>query len=257
MAVVIAATVQDVYPPRVLVSVTGLTLGDAVDVYRVVSNERTLVRAGSELDVTDPAFIRVDAELPYGTPVSYLAVVNNTTEYATTPTTYNLPVANRDVLTDAITGASAEALRMAQEEWTYSPNISVYRAGGRVVVQSGDVGGYQSTIQFVVFSKSSEENLTALLTSSTQRVIQLRDSLGEADYICVLDWRKRRFSQDRTDERRIFVCDVQQVSGWAAALEARSFTLGDIAAYYGVSGTLADIAADHTSLLSIAQGDYS
>ena len=43
----VTATEQDVYPPRVLVSVTGVPLGSSLEVYRVVGADRTLVRAAS------------------------------------------------------------------------------------------------------------------------------------------------------------------------------------------------------------------
>lgn len=79
MPVALTATLQDVFPPRVLLTVTGLTVTgtpDAVELFRVVAGERTPVRAGSTDAVTDTAFVRVDAELPFGVPVRYEADVN-------------------------------------------------------------------------------------------------------------------------------------------------------------------------------------
>jgi hypothetical protein len=70
---------QDVYPPRVLVTVTGLTIGDFVTVYRVVAGERTAVRQGAA-EAVDVAFLVLDAELPFGTPVRYVAVVSSDTD---------------------------------------------------------------------------------------------------------------------------------------------------------------------------------
>lgn len=77
MTVAITATTQDVFPPRVQVAVTGLVIGNAVEVYREVDGKRTLVRAGSDAAVSDTSFIVIDAELPFGVPVTYVAVTND------------------------------------------------------------------------------------------------------------------------------------------------------------------------------------
>lgn len=76
MAVSFTAVEQDEYPPRVLLSLTGLTVGDSVELFRVVGGVRTAIRAGSDDAVTDTSFLRIDAELPFGVPVTYLALVN-------------------------------------------------------------------------------------------------------------------------------------------------------------------------------------
>jgi hypothetical protein len=257
MVVAISAVEQDVYPPRVLISVTGLTLGDSVELYRVVSSERTPIRAGSSDSVTDPSFVRVDAELPFGVPVTYLAVVNGSTELTDGPDTYVLS-GGKPVVTDAITGVAAEIIIVAQPSRTRSPEYSMFKVGGRNVVVRGDRGMYESEIELFVEAGSSADNFTDLLDSATEGVVQIRNSIGTiSDYVAILKDEERLYSQDRTDERRLFVLQVAEVEGWADALEAKNYTLLDIANYYGVSGTLADIDSDFTTLLGIAQGDFS
>ena len=86
MAVAIGAAEQDVYPPRVLITVTGLTLGDDAVIYRSALGAETPVRAGSVVDATDTSLVVIDAELPFGVPVTYVVVVNGADTYRTTET---------------------------------------------------------------------------------------------------------------------------------------------------------------------------
>lgn len=259
MAVSITAVEQNSYPPRVQLTVTGLTLADRVEVYRAKMNtSRTLVRAGLNESVADTTFIVIDAELAYGEPYIYVAVVNgvdadNSGGYVQ----YNLDDDAFDVITDAITGAAAQAIRTAQPEWQYDNNVTVYPVGTRNIAVSNGTGQYSSEIEFYTASDSSSFNFKDILRTATSGVLQLRDSIGGSDYIVVTSFREVRYSNDRTDGRRFFVLEVVQTDAWADSLEARGFTLQDIADYYGLTGTLQDIADDYTDLLSIAQGDFS
>jgi len=259
MTVAITATEQDVYPPRVLVSVTGLTLGDDIAVYREVSGERSLLRAGSASDVTDTSFVRTDAELPFGEPVRYVAVVNSTTEYATSLVTYTLP-GGKVTLTDAVTGLSAEVVILNVGDKTYDRNSARFRVGGRNVVVSSDWGQYEGSHDLVTETTSQRDNVMDLLATATEGVIQIRQPGGYDGidgYLAVDGATERRFSPDGSDERRILTIQFAETEAWAESLEARGFTLQDIADYYGASGTLQDIADDFTTLLDIAQGDFS
>jgi len=103
----VSVTVQNVWPPRNLISVTSIAVGDAVAIYREVAGNRVLVQGGSTT-ATDVAVLRVDAEYPFGVPVKYVAVVNNL-EYSTAAVTYSLP-GGKVALTDAITGLAAEVV---------------------------------------------------------------------------------------------------------------------------------------------------
>lgn len=258
-AAAIAVQTQDSWPVRTLVSVTGLTLTDDVAVYRVVAGERTLLRAGTATDVTDPAFLVVDAELPFGVQVSYVAVVNSFAEYATGATTYTLTGGNV-ALTDAVNGTAAEVRILSWPSKTYDTNSTVFRAGARNIVVSGPLGQYGSTLELFLETTTAANALRELLASATGNTMQIRQPGGYDgvdSYFTVLRYEDRRWSQDGSDERRIFSLDVAEVSGWAAVLEAQGFTLQDIADFYGTSGTLADIDADFSTLLDIALADFT
>ncbi|MBQ1042363.1 hypothetical protein KBX03_07575 [Micromonospora sp. C72] len=263
MAVAITATQQDVWPPRVLISVTGLTVtgtADSVDVYRETGGERTPVRAGSTSAVTDTAFLVIDAELPFGVPVTYVAVVDGNTEYSTGPTTYVLDN-GKVAITDAINGSAAEVVILAWPDKTRTRQATVFRVGGRNAVVSGDLGMFEGDIELYVETTSGLENLIATLENATEGVVQIRQSGEKAYdgvdcYVAVLGVTERRWSQDGSDPRRRVVLNVAEVEGWAPALEARGTTLQDIAnAYDGL--TLQDIANDYPTLLDLAQADLS
>lgn len=257
-AVALTATEQAVYPPRVLLTLTDLNLGDSVQLYRVVSGERTAVRAGADDSVTDPSFVRIDAELPFGVPVSYVAVVNDDFEFTTSPVTYTLP-GGKVVLSDAISGAAAETVILAWPDKTYDRQSTVFRVGGRNVAVVGDYGMFTGEIEFYTELTSSRDTLADLFASASEGVIQIRQPGGYDgidSYVAILTVTERRYSPDGSDQRRTHVVRVAEVEGWAPALEATGFTLQDIAdAYTGL--TLNDLAGDFATLLAVAQGDFS
>lgn len=258
MAVAVTVDEQDVYPPRVLVSVTGLTIGDDVAVYRVVSGDRIAVRAGTTTNAPAVAWLTLDAELPFGVPVSYLAIVNGT-EHATAPATYDLP-GGKVVVSDAITGQAAEVRIGAWPEKEYQRPVTSFVVGGRNVVVAGAMPGFRSEIEFLVQSASSADNLVQVLTSATQGIVQIRQPggyYGVDCYVSVLGARKRRFSQDGTDEKTLVICDVVEVEAWAPALAARGFTYGDLTDAYDPGGTYADLAGDFATYLLLAQAEFS
>ena len=257
MAVAITATVQAVYPPRVLVSVTGLSVGNSVELFRVTGGERFALRAGTDVSVGDTSFLRVDAELPFGVPVAYLAIVGGV-EYATGAVTYTLP-GGKVALSDAVGGAAAEVVILSWPDRIHDGVATLFRVGGRNVVVSGDLGQYTSTAEVYVDTTSSSANLEALLRDATEGVVQVRQPGGYDGvdaYLAVTAAAERRFSQDGSDQRRVWALIVAEVEGWAPVLEALGFTLQDIADAY-TGQTLQDIADDHASLLAIAQADFS
>lgn len=257
MAVSIDVTLQDVYPPRRLVTVSGLTLTDQVEVYRVVATERTLLRGGLLESATDTSFLVVDAEFPFGVPLTYLAIVNGTDEYtqgfANTVLDNGLPV-----LTDAISGDAAEAIISAWDEKSWTRDSSVFKVGGRNVVVAGEPGMYEADVELVTTAGSSASNVRDLLRTATEGIIQIRNDDGEiADYWAVLSWTERRFSQKKTDERRFFVLRVAEVESWASALEAAGFSYEDAYNWYGASATYEDLEDDYATYLDLARGDFS
>lgn len=264
-AAAISVVAQDVYPTRVLVSVTGLTLGDSVQVYREVSGQRTLLRGGATASANDTSFLVVDAELPFGTPIKYVAVVNDFATYNSATATYNLPngVNSKPALTDAISGDAAEVVIMARGPVTKDNGSTVFRVvGGKNIVVSTAMGQPTGSYQFYIETYSQYQNFMDLIDNATEAVIQLRQGgayAGYDAYLKILSVEEALFSQDGTDPRRLITLNWAVVDGWADTLEAAGYTLQDIANYYGTSGTLQSIADDFGptgTLLQIAQRDW-
>jgi hypothetical protein len=254
----LTAVTQDAYPPRVQLSLTGLTIGDAVELFRSVAGERTAIRAGSDEAVTDTAFVRIDGELPFGVPVTYIAVVNGSSEFTAGPTTYVLP-GGKVALSDAIGGGAAEVVILTWPEKVSARQSTVFRVEGRNVAVLGPYGRPTSTVEFYVETTSSRDNLDDLLRTATQGTVQVRQPGGYDgidSYLAVLGATERRFSHDGSDQRRTFAVEVAEVDGWGALLEAQGFTLQDIADVY-TGLTLNDLSGDYATLLLLAQGDFS
>lgn len=246
---------QDVYPPRVLVSVTDLTLGDAVAIYRSVSGVRSLVQGASSVSVVDPSFLRIDAELPFGVPVSYVAVVNGV-EYTSAPVTYTLP-GGKVVISDAISALAAEVVIWAWPRKSRNWQATVYRPAGRNVVVQGTVTDPESDIELYTDAYSSTENLVELLQNATQGIVQIRQPGGYEGvdgHYAISGYGERRFSQDGSDEKRIHELHIVEVDGWAATFQALGFTYADLASVY--SGlTYANVAADFPTYLKLSQAE--
>lgn len=265
MAVAIAATEQDAYPPRILVSLTGLTVDDAVMLYRVVAGTRTLVRGGQSDGVTDPSLLTVDAEFPFGVPVTYTAVVNGLTEYTSSPLTVDL-VSGLVLLSDAITSSSADVAIGADGGETRTRNATRYRVGGRNLVVSGPLPDPEGSYTLLTLTTSQYEQLLVLLRTATQGTLQVRQpgTLGTTGepydgvdgYLAVDKVTTGRFSQDGSDPRRLVTIEFARVTGWAEALLARGFTYQDVADFYA-TGDYADAAADSATYLIAAQTDWS
>ena len=248
---------QNVWPPRNLITVAGLIVGDSVAIYRVVSGVRTLVQNGSTASSTDVAFLRVDAELPFGVPVTYVAVVNSV-EYVSTTTVTDLP-GGKVALTDAISGLAAEVVIWAWPNKRRPRQATVFKPGGRNVVVSGPMGQFEADVEVYTETTSSAENLADLLDGATQGIIQVRQAGPYDDIDChavVTDHTPRRYAQDGSDQKRIHALHLVEVSGWASALAATGFTYQDLSDTY-VGLTYANLSADFATYLLLAQGDFS
>jgi hypothetical protein len=250
-----------VYPPRNLITVTGLTIGDQVALYRVALGERVAVRAGSSASATDVAFLVIDAELPFGTPVYYVAVVEDM-EVSSPAVTYTLP-GGKVALSDAISGDSAEVVISAWPDKAYDRNGSVLKAGDRNIAVLQEVGQYTSELELYTEADSARENVNALLHSATNGILLIRAPnvtlYPDVDaFLVVLAFRQRRWSQDGSDPRRLWTLTVAEVTGWAPTLAASGWTYADLeAAYVGL--TYANLATDYAgrTYLDLAQADLS
>jgi hypothetical protein len=251
------AVAQDVWPPRVLLTASGLDPADSIDVFRLVGGVRTPVRGGFATTAGATAFTLVDAELPFGIPVSYVLQVNNVDAASTSPVTYVLTGGNV-ALTDAISAQAAEVVIVSWPGRERDSQSAVFAVDGRNLVVSAGLGQYLSTVQLFVATTSASDALLALLKATTSGIVQVRQAGGYDGvdgYWSVLAASDERFSQDGTDERRLWTLNVAECDGWSVFLQARGWTLQDIAnAYTGL--TLQDYADDYATLLLAAQGDY-
>jgi hypothetical protein len=245
-----------VYPPRNLITVGSVVVGDSVAIYRVVAGERTLIQAGSGT-ATDVNFLRVDATLPFGVAVSYVAVVNGM-EVTSSAVTYTLP-GGKVVVSDAIGDLAAEVVIWAWPEKERTRSATVFRPSGRNVVVAGDFAEPESDVELYTDAWSSAENLVELLENATQGIVQIRQPggyNGVDGFYAVLGYRERRFSQDGSDDKRTHVLRLVEVSGWASALQALGFTYADLTAAY-VGLTYANLSADYATYLLLDQADLS
>lgn len=253
----ITAVQQDVYPPRVQVSVTDLTLGDVVVLYRSVAGVRTLVQGGTSAGVTDPSFLRIDASLPFGVPVTYIAVVNGI-EYSTSPVTYTL-TGGKVAVSDAISALAAEVIIWAWPEKARERQATVFRPGGRNVVVSGRLSLPEQDVELYTDAFSSTEQLVEVLENATQGIVQIRQPGGYEGvdgFYAVTAYAEVRHSQDGSDEKRRHRLHLVEVDGWAATFQALGFTYGDLATVY-TGLTYANLAADFATYLLLQQGDFS
>lgn len=253
----ITAVEQDAWPPRVLVSVTGLSVGDSLQLFRVVDGERTAVRGGASSSVTDSSFLRTDAELPFGVPVSYMAVVNDSGEYSTTAVTYSLP-GGQVAITDAVSGEAVEVKIRSWDNRQWSRQASTFKVGGRTVVVSGDLGMFEADVEVYVETTEALKSLMGLLRRATEGVIQIRQAGsfdGVDSYLAILGVNEKRVTARAEAPQRAVSLRVAEVEGWAPFLEARGTTLQNLDdAYNGL--TLANIAAGFPTLLAIAQEEF-
>jgi len=255
---VLTADQQDSWPPRVLVTLSGVAVGDVVDIYRVVGGQRTGVRAGSTT-TTDSAFVVVDAEIPFGVPVHYEADVNSQVSYSTSDVTYTL-TGGLNAVTDAISGLAAEVY---VQDWPSKrrerrSTVFATREGKNVVV-SGALGQPTSTVTLYTETESSGANLATVLADATEGVVQIRQGTGVSgidSYVAVLSVDEQRFDQfDGADDRRLWVLDVVETESWAPELAARGYTYGDMTASYA-GLTYAQVSADYATYLALRQGEF-
>jgi len=256
-AAAIALNEQDVWPPRVQVVLTGLTVGDTVDVYRVVAGQRTLVRASHVDAVTDTALVITDAELPFGVPVAYVAVVE-AAEYTSATATYELP-GGKLALTDAITGSAAEVVIGAAGDMTNGRDSFRARVGGRNLAVTGDPGQDEGSYELFVANTTAYDQLIFLLEQATEAIVQLRGPGGYDGidaYLMVDGWTTRRWLQDGRKQERLVTIEFAECDGWPAALAARGFTYQQLADAY-TPGTYLDLAGDYPTYLDLAQADLA
>jgi hypothetical protein len=254
----ISVSAQSVFPPRNLVSATGLTGDDIVTVslLRQAGSDLESVRAGSSVDVTGQAsFLRVDAEQPFGISLTYSAVLTdvNGTQWTITASPITSTVTS-DVISDAIRGVGAAVKIESPLEWKRERDATQFNVNGRIVVVGKPRSTRSGTITVRTETDDDGDALNELLDSATEGTILVRKqvSLARLDgtYALIDDTE----SPNWYDTYRWFALNLAKADDWPAVMEAAGFTLQDIANNFSI---LSDISAFFPgTLLSIAQYDF-
>ena len=251
------ASPQSVFPPRNLVSATGLTGDDIVTatLYRQVGTDLTPVRAASNINVTgQSSLLRVDAEQPFGVSLNYAAVLTDVN--GNQWTVYSGPITSTvtsDVISDAIRGVGAAVKIESPLEKKRDRDAAQFRVGGRIVVVGRPRSAPSSSITVRTETDADGDALNDVLDNATEGVIIIRKQTS----MTRLDGTYALLSDNEAptwyDQYRWFTLDVVKADDWPDVMEAAGFTLADIANNYA---SLADIAADFATLLAIAQYDF-
>ncbi|MFJ6841340.1 hypothetical protein ACIQRE_01575 [Streptomyces griseoluteus] len=254
----LAVTGQSVFPPRNLVSATGLTGDDitTISLLRQVNGVQVPVRAATGIDVTgQPAFLRVDAEQPFGVPMTYAAVLTdvNGAQWTVTSAAITSTVTS-DVISDAIQGVGAAVRIESPLEWKRDRNATTLSVNGRLITVGRPRSGRSGTLTVRTESDNAGDDLNDLLDALTEGVLLVRKQVSlprlDGTYALLDDTE----SPNWYDEFRWFSLSIVQADDWPDVMEAAGYTLADVAANFS---TLGDIAAFFTGpLLAIAQYDF-
>ncbi|MFD6552762.1 hypothetical protein [Streptomyces sp. NPDC058398] len=254
----IAVSAQSVFPPRNLVSATGLTGDDIVTIslLRQAGSDLEPVRAASSVDVTGQAsFLRVDAEQPFGISLTYSAVLTdvNGTQWTITASPITSTVTS-DVISDAIRGVGAAVKIESPLEWKRDRDATSFNINGRIVVVGKPRSTRTGTITVRTETDDDGDTLNELLDSATEGTILVRKQVSlprlDGTYVLIDDTE----SPNWYDTYRWFALNMAKADDWPAVMEAAGFTLADIAANFSI---LSDISAFFPgTLLSIAQYDF-
>jgi hypothetical protein len=252
------ATAQSVFPPRTLVSATGLTGDDitTITLYRQVGSDLTAVRAASGIDVTAQAsFLRVDAEQPFGIALNYAAVLTDINGMQWT--VFSGPITstvNSDVVSDAIRGVGAAVKIESPLEWKRDRGATTFNINGRIVVQGKPRSARSGTLTVRTETDSDGDTLNDLLDNATEGTILVRKQVSLSRLDGTYAFTDDTESPNWYDTFRWFALSIVKSGDWPDVMEAAGFTLQDIANNFS---TLSDIAAFFpTNLLAIAQYDF-
>lgn len=251
----LSASPQTAFPPRTLVSATGLLAEDIVtaSITRQVGSAQTAVRAATDVDVTgQDALLRIDAEMPFGTVYSYVATLTDVNGLIWTVASGTLTTtATSDVISDAVSGLGAH---VHIEDWTErkrTRDTTSMNVGGRWVTVGRPRSTSQSTVTVSTDTVEDGDALQAALNGLTEGVLLLRAQTTNArvdSYLALKGDGERPNWQTEYSEWDL---DVDDAEAWPDVLEARGFTLQDIADNVSTlqdlhdqfPGTLLDIAS--------------
>ncbi|MGW0131887.1 hypothetical protein [Streptomyces sp. NPDC003299] len=255
----LSVTAQSVFPPRNLLSITGLAAEDIVSVTinRQVGGSQTPVRAASDVDVTGQnALVRVDGEQPLGVALDYEAVMTDVNGAVWRIYSQEITsVVDSDVISDAVRGIGAAVVIQSWPAKKRDRDASVFNVGGRIVVVSRPRSAAQATVTVRTLTAADGDALQTVLDAATEGVVLIRKQVAmegvDGHLAVVSDTEDRRWF----DELRFWQLDTYETEPWPDSLEAAGFTLQDIANNYSSLQDLAD-AFTPGSLLDIALYDF-
>jgi hypothetical protein len=265
MAVAITATLYGSQTPQaVLVTVTGLSAADNVNVWREPpSSARRIVRGGLDLDDPPDTLLLVDVEPELGRPLIYVADYLPTggsarVEVSAAPVTVpDLDGGRHHVLSDPYSGdAVIVDVLYDDDERVQAGRLSIMQAQGSAYpiavtdVRTVDTGNLSA------FTRDRAETLQLVDLLSDGRPIVSRHSndgcdIPAGEVLVILDASRSR--RTRQGDRR-WSLPFQVVDTPDPTLVLTLTTLADLAAVY-TGLTLADLASDYATLLQLAQDD--
>lgn len=261
MATITAELYGTATPRAVLVTVQGLTGVDRVNVYREApSTARQLVRGGIDVTPSGDALLLVDVEAELGRPLIYVAetYTGSTVAAQVSAAPVTVPDPGRHVLSNPLTGAAVLVdLVATPDERTQEARGSVLRPRGtaRPVaitdVREDDTGA----LQVYTRDRAETAELVTLLASALPVVSRHPydgcDVAGvEVLYVSTATRARRSRAGDRVWELAYAVTDSP-----APTVPVALVSLQDLATAY-TGRTLADLAADHATLLDVARDDF-
>jgi hypothetical protein len=235
---------------------------EQISVSRWLDETDTAVRGMIEVDVTGAdAFVRTDAEFPFGVEFYYEATFTDDdgNQYTSTATPMTVTAAGY-IVSDAIRGIGMVIRLHDWPEKRHDRLRSEFVIADRIVVVAGDRQPPHAAVILKTLDADQRRTLGSILTGATSNTVQFRAPVYDDDIDSfqnvLVDSIRRVPGANVAEPTRLWQLDVVETEAWPSVLEAIGFTLQDIADFYEF-GTLNDIDTDFTTLLAIAQNDWS
>ena len=247
-------------PPLVQVAVTGVTGVTAVTVWAEPPNSpRRVVRGGLDVDPSSDALLLVDPLPELGRPIIYVVEwTAGGTRYQLSSTAVTVPDPGRHVLSHPFSGRAVlvDVLADGDERENEQRGSVLYPVGARygVALYDGrlaDVG----TLNVWADAQSVAE-LVELLGDGAPVVSRHPNDGCDIPPLEVLNVSSvTRVRRSRAGDR-LLALPFSVVAQPDLTEPASTATLADIAAHYGLTGKLSDLAADFPTLLSVGMADW-
>lgn len=250
-------------PPLVQVVVQGLTGTEAVTVWAEPSNSpRRIVRGGYDLDPTSDALVLIDPMPELDRPIIYVVEWTLTgvrSQLSSAPVTVPAPSSTGHVLSDPYSGAAVlvDVVADPDERVSASRGSVLYPSGSAFGVALTDVRAADAGELLVYADPATVPGLVELLAPGTP-IVSRHPADGcdqpPLEVLHVGDVKRRRRSRAGD---RVFSLPYQVVAQPDPRRALSVVSLADLAAWYApTGGTLATLATDHPTLLSIALDEW-